>query len=284
MTGTGGALAAVLDAGDGFGAGGAAPPSGSWSSSSRPTRPGRWSPRAGATPPTATRWRGSSTITVTRSRASTTSTTPATRSGCSASRCRRGRGGEDVPEGGYQGDYVAELAAEIPGRRRRCESKRWPRRRSSCCSRRSRRRSSATAFASTRSSASGRCTRGRRARSSARWPARAGGHVVPLRGRDVAADDERSATTRTGWSCAPTASPTYLAADIAYMREQARARVRAPAACRSGPTTRLRARAEGRDGRARRRSRTRSSRRSSSSCTWSRAARRPRCRSVAGTS
>ena len=50
-----------------------------------------------------------------RSNASSTSTTPAHRCALSASRFSALARGEDVPEGGYRGDYVHELAQEIDG-------------------------------------------------------------------------------------------------------------------------------------------------------------------------
>ena len=50
------------------------------------------------------------------SSASSTSTTPARRCARSASRSRRSRAASRLPEDGYQGDYVAELAARIAGR------------------------------------------------------------------------------------------------------------------------------------------------------------------------
>ena len=87
--------------------------SGSSSSSYPRIRPARWWRRAGATPRTAMRWRGSSPTTATRSPASTTSTTQAGRFVGSACRCRRVRG-EEVPEDGYQGEYIADVAREIP--------------------------------------------------------------------------------------------------------------------------------------------------------------------------
>src|SRR5689334_9455520 len=54
-------------------------------------------------------WPGSSPTTGTPSPASTTSTTPAARSGSWERRCA------PVPEGGYQGDYIVDVAAAIPG-------------------------------------------------------------------------------------------------------------------------------------------------------------------------
>ena len=60
--------------------------SGSWSSSSPPTRPARCTSAAAATPPTATPWCGCWRRSATRSSASTTSTTPAARSAASPTR------------------------------------------------------------------------------------------------------------------------------------------------------------------------------------------------------
>ena len=63
------------------------------------------------TAPTATRSRACSSSPATRSSASTTTTTPARRWSASAPPSRRVRRGEEPPEDGYQGDYVAELAS-----------------------------------------------------------------------------------------------------------------------------------------------------------------------------
>ena len=76
--------------------------------------------------------------------------------------------GEEVPEGGYQGSYVADLAAAHPGRPRTRASTSCRGAPSTCCWPRSRPRSIATASCSTCSSASGRCTRAGRARCSTR--------------------------------------------------------------------------------------------------------------------
>ena len=54
-------------------------------------------------------------FTATRSSASSTSTTPARRCASSASRSQALARGEPVPEDGYKGDYVVELAGELPG-------------------------------------------------------------------------------------------------------------------------------------------------------------------------
>ncbi len=72
--------------------------------------------RRGA-PSSATCSAGSSRRAASGSRASTTSTTRAARSGTSARRSRRSSAGEPVPEDGYQGDYVDDLAADAAGRR-----------------------------------------------------------------------------------------------------------------------------------------------------------------------
>ena len=113
------ALADVLDAGERFGAGGAArrrrdrrrvrlrQPDGA--AAHRPRAPRRLRRRARADP-RVPRLR--------RHRASTTSTTTAARSGCSASRCGRARSASTCREDGYHGDYVAELAAADRGARR----------------------------------------------------------------------------------------------------------------------------------------------------------------------
>ena len=98
--------------------------SGSWSSSSPPTRPGRCTSAAAATPPTATRscacWRPSAT----RSSASTTSTTPAARSSASPPRSPPACAARSRPEDGYGGEYVIELGERIA---RRGDRRRRPR-------------------------------------------------------------------------------------------------------------------------------------------------------------
>ena len=91
---------------------------------------------------------------------------------------------------------------------------------SSCCSLRSRRRSSATASCSTCSSASARCTRARRAPSSARCRGsrRPGTCTAPRArcgcGRPRFGDDKDRVVVRSN------GEPTYLAADIAYMQDK----------------------------------------------------------------
>ena len=114
--------------------------------------------------------------------------------------------GEAVPEGGYQGDYVAELAVVDRRRGGDVGAPRRRLRRSSCCWPRSRARSSATASTSTSSSPSGCCTRARPATwTSALEIVAAAGPQLRVRGRAVAAHDHRSATRRTGCCAAPTA-------------------------------------------------------------------------------
>ena len=95
--------------------------SGSRSSSSRPTRPGRSTSATGGSAATATPWRGSWAAAAGRSSASTTSTTPATRSAMLGesvlARAQRRAGAR----GGYQGEYVhrARRAVRGAGGRRR---------------------------------------------------------------------------------------------------------------------------------------------------------------------
>ena len=89
-------------------------PSGSSSSSSAPTRPGRSSPPAAATPPTATRSREILAFhghEVQREYYVNDAGAQVRKLGESVQARALG---EDVPEGGYEGDYVAELAQEIP--------------------------------------------------------------------------------------------------------------------------------------------------------------------------
>ena len=125
------ALRTVLDAGERFGAGGAAGRrAGCWWSSSRPTRPARWSRPAAATPPTATRSRGSSQHhghEVWREYYFNDAGSQIRRLGESV--LARARG-EDVPEGGYQGEYVRDAGGADPrrgghGRRRGVGGTRW---------------------------------------------------------------------------------------------------------------------------------------------------------------
>ena len=192
--------------------------------------------------------------------------------------------GEEVPEGGYQGEYVAELAAEIPGAADgdpdRC-------RRQGCGAAARADQGDARALRGAvrrASSASGRCTKGRRASSSGRWrcsrrPATCTGPT----GRDVAADDH--VRRRQGPGRGPLQRRAHLPRRGHRLpAEQARARVRAPAAAGRLRPSRLRARAQGGDGRARAAIRTRWTSRCCSSCTSCPAARRSRSPSAAATS
>ena len=75
--------------------------------------------RRRATAPTATASRGWSSSPATRSCASTTSTTPAARWSGSAPRSARSARGDPMPEDGYPGAVVAELATTLDARPRR---------------------------------------------------------------------------------------------------------------------------------------------------------------------
>ena len=88
--------------------------SGSRSSSSPPTRPGRSPWRAPGTERTATRLRGSCPSRDTGSSASTTTTTQVRRWSRFHASVEAVRRGEAPPEDGYQGEYIAELAT-LPG-------------------------------------------------------------------------------------------------------------------------------------------------------------------------
>ena len=222
----------------------------------------------------------------TRSAASTTSTTRASQIDRLGASVRARARHEPVPEDGYKGDYVAELAA-----------------------RRSRTPPSATPSDAGRARPRAMIMEGIRATLHAyrvdfdtyflegslhegdpspiddrlRAAARAG-PPVRVRGRAVAAHDRRSATTRTACCERSTGAPTYFAADVAYQEDKfrrgfdkrdLRPRRRPP---------RLHRAAEGDREHARARTRTASRSRSCSSCTSSRAARRRRCPSAAATS
>ena len=128
--------------------------------------------------------------------------------------------GGPAPEDGYEGDYVGELAERArrgggrPGRSRG----RWAIAGSSGWSSRSGRRFNATGSTSTPGPRSGTSTRpGRPSPPSTAC----GTPGTPMRamGRSGCARPS-SATTRTGSCCAPTASPTYFAGDVAYHWEK----------------------------------------------------------------
>ena len=86
----------------------------STSSSSPPTRPARCTWATPAARSSATCCAASSRPAGTRSRASTTSTTSGARSRVLGASVAALRAGEPLPEDGYHGDYVDELAAELP--------------------------------------------------------------------------------------------------------------------------------------------------------------------------
>ena len=88
-------------------------PSGSRSSTSAETPPGRSPPRPRATRPTVTRSPACSRLPATTSSASTTSTTPAGRWICSAPRCGRVHAVRNRREDGYQGAYIKEIADRL---------------------------------------------------------------------------------------------------------------------------------------------------------------------------
>ena len=136
--------------------------------------------------------------------------------------------GEEPPEDGYQGDYVAELAqrrsparptrdADELGRRgRRADAWRASARRST------RFRVEFDACFLERSLHEGDPAPIERAlERAARSRA-----TSTSRGRAVAAHDRRSATTRTACCVRSNGEPTYFASDIAYHAGQARARLR----------------------------------------------------------
>ena len=128
--------------------------------------------------------------------------------------------GEEVPEGGYQGEYVAELAAEIPGA---ADPRPSSSRRSAVELMLARIKATLDPLRrpiSTRSSASGRCTRARRAQVRAgAVEARGAGHIyrsegaVWLRTTTFGDDKDRVVLRSNG-------EPTYLAADVAYLQNK----------------------------------------------------------------
>ena len=89
--------------------------SGSRSSSSRPIPPGRSTSATAGGGATATPWPGYWPVPGTGSAGSTTSTTPAGRSARWARACWPGAPAGTVPEGGYAGEYVTELAGTYEG-------------------------------------------------------------------------------------------------------------------------------------------------------------------------
>ena len=150
-----------------------------------------------------------------RSSASTTSTTPARRSSKLGESIRARARGEEVPEDGYEGDYVAELAERDPRRGRRATPTTLAARGVELMLERIRATLRALPRRLRPLLLRARAARGHaRARSSAAFARAVGaGPHLPLRGRAVAAHDRRSATTRTACSSArpasrPTSPPT----------------------------------------------------------------------------
>ena len=178
-------------------------------------------PPAAATPPTATRSRGCSTFAgheVEREYYVNDAGAQVRRLGESIRARARG---EEPPEDGYQGDYVAELADADPRRGRRAT----PTSSRSAGVELMVERIRATLDAlpratSTAGSSSARCTRASRAPSARARAARASGHAYRVRGRAVAAHDDASATTRTACSCARPASRPTSPSDIAYHEDK----------------------------------------------------------------
>ena len=122
--------------------------------------------------------------------------------------------GTAVPEGGYQGDYVAELAAQIPGAGSLTPAEAGDRA-VSCCWSRSGTRSSAMAFTTTSSSPSARSTKARPATCSGRSSIVAEGKhsyesdgALWLRTTTFGDDKDRVLRRSDG-------APTYLASDSA---------------------------------------------------------------------
>ena len=145
--------------------------------------------------------------------------------------------GEEVPEGGYQGDYVADLARSIPGAAATRASTSWPRRAVELLLAADQGHARSLRGPLRRLLQRADAARGLAEPARARAGlARGGRPRLPLRGRDVAADDDLR--RRQG----PGGRPLQRRADLPRRRhrlhaEQARARVRAPARSRSGPTT-----------------------------------------------
>ena len=190
-----------------------------------------------ATPRSATRWRGCSRSPGMTSNASTTSTTPAGRWTASARRWRRGTSSAlgreaEVPEDGYHGDYIAELAARRSLRRTGARSRRpaaggavrrgFARRARVARWSGSARRSSGSGSRSTRTSSRRRSSR--RARSpQAIDRLREAGYVYEAEGAtwfrstEFGDDKDRVVIRSNG-------THTYFAADMRVRRRQVRAR------------------------------------------------------------
>ena len=146
---------------------------------------------------------------------------------------------EPVPEDGYQGDYVAELAAQHPGRRRARRRRARARRRRAIMEPASARRSHAlprrVRLLVPRGHAARRRADRRRARDRA--AATSSGHVVPRPrarcgcARPTFGDDKDRVLERSS------GEPTYFAADVAYHEDKLQRGYRPHDLRRSAPTT-----------------------------------------------
>ena len=194
------------------------PPSGSWSSSCQPTRPARW------WPPAAERRLRRRAVAILEhhgheSPGSTTSTTPGARSACWETRSRRGARRRD-PRG------------RLPGRLRARARRTDPRRAVAERGRRGQRGGQPAAradqgtllrygvhydqFFSERSLHAGARATVQRALAIVER----GRPQLPLRGRAWLRTHQLRRRQGPGRWCAPTATPTYLAADIGYLLEK----------------------------------------------------------------
>ena len=168
------------------------------------------------------------------SRASTTSTTPATRSGCSASRCGAGPRRARCPRAATRANtwptWPRRSRAPADGERgRRCRAARCELLLAQIKATLERYGVIYDRFFSERTLHEGSPSEIERALALLER----GRPLLPLRGRDCGCGRRASATTRTGCVVRSNGEPTYLAADIAYLLEQARARLRAASSCRS---------------------------------------------------
>ena len=203
----------------------------------QPDRPADRGVRA-ATPRSATRSRGSSSWPATRSSASTTSTTAAARSSGSAQSILARARGEEPPEDGYQGEYVAELAAQIPDAAAKSPDELARGRRRDPDGRHPRDARALPRALRPLVPRGARSTRASRAPwDRAREQLVADGHAYQQRGRAVAAHD-RARRRREG----PPARALHRRADLPRGRRrlplgQARARLRPRWSTCSAPTT-----------------------------------------------
>jgi arginyl-tRNA synthetase len=156
-----------------------------------------------------------------RSRLSTTSTMPARRWTSSAPRCWPAPKGQEPPEDGYPGAYVADRAAEVLAQRP--DLLELPEAEAAVLARdlgyplqlaAIQAPSTGSGCTSTCGSPSAPCTTG--ARSSRPSPACASRATSSTTTARSGCAPPTSATTRTVSSSGPTAHPTYFAADAAY--------------------------------------------------------------------